>query len=139
MVAIQINNQITEKVREVYDWLAEQIKGRSESAGQCRQCGKCCAFDDYDHRLFVTTPEVIYLKAKLGVENLKEMVSGVCRYNARGKCTVYRHRFAGCRIFCCSGDKDFQGELVEKAIKKFKKICDKYGIEYRYGDLREFE
>ena len=137
-MATQIDNQIIEKVRGVYDWLAEQIKGRGESAGQCRQCGKCCAFDDYDHRLFVTTPEIVYFKTKVGTDVLKEMTAGVCPYNDEAKCSVYEYRFAGCRVFCCSGDKDFQSELIEKAIKKFKEMCDKYGVEYRYGDLRDF-
>ncbi len=138
-MAAQINNQIIEKVRGVYDWLAEQIKEHSESAGQCRQCGKCCAFDDYDHRLFVTTPEMIYFETKVGTDVLKEMTQGVCSYNKDGKCSVYEYRFAGCRVFCCNGDKDFQSELIEKAIKKFKEVCDEYGVEYRYGDLRGFE
>ncbi len=138
VAADRADKPVTEKVGQVYEWLGVQVKQHSELAGRCRQCGKCCDFDSYDHRLFITTPEIIYLKSKLGVDNLKEMVGGICPYNKEGKCTVHKHRFCGCRVFCCSGDKDFQSELIEKAIKKFKQICDKYQIEYRYGDLKDF-
>jgi len=78
-----------------------------------------------DHHLFVTPPELMYLTANLGVENIKSMptnrpLGGKCPYNIEGKCTVYEYRFAACRIFCCDADADFQSELSESALKKLK-------------------
>ena len=45
------------------------------------------------------------------------------------------HRFAGCRIFCCTGNADFQSSLTEEVLKELKTICTEFGIPYRYMDL----
>ena len=127
--------RLLEKVAEVYAWLELQISRNGNLAGACKACGNCCDFGKFDHRLFVTPPELIYLTAKLGVENIKTMSSGRCPYNIKGKCSVHEHRFAGCRIFCCKGDADFQSELSESALAGLKSICTEFEIPYRYLDL----
>ena len=129
------NNQLTERVAEIYNWLDLQIREFAGLAGVCKACGKCCDFSQFDHHLFVTTPELIYLTAKLCAENLMTMRGSRCPYNAGGKCTIYEHRFAGCRIFCCKGDADFQSRLSESALSKFKSVCTNLKIPYRYIDL----
>jgi Fe-S-cluster containining protein len=103
--------------------------------GQCYTCGKCCDFGKFGHRLFITTPELMYLAANLGEENIKPMTTGLCPYNVSGKCSIYELRFSGCRIFFCKGDKDFQGGLSEKTLKKFKLLCREFQIPYCYTDL----
>jgi hypothetical protein len=136
MVAGQrIDARLLEKVAEVYSWLESQIGRDCNLAGTCNTCGDCCDFSAFDHRLFVTVPELIYLAAKLGAENIRAMPSGRCPYNVDGKCGVHEHRFAGCRIFCCNGDADFQSELGESALSRFKSICTEFEIPYRYLDL----
>ncbi|MBA7610834.1 hypothetical protein ES703_18048 [subsurface metagenome] len=129
------DNRLIEKVAEIYDWLDVQVRRCSELAGACKSCGNCCDFDGFDHHLFVTTPELMYLTANLGDENIKPMPTSRCPYNIDGKCTVYEYRFAGCRIFCCNGDADFQSRLSESALKKLKSVCTKFQIPYRYTDL----
>ena len=129
------SSQLIKKVAEIYDWLDSQIKKNNEFAGVCSACGKCCDFEGFGHKLFVTTPELMYLAANLGAENIKPMTAGRCPYNIKDKCSVYEHRFSGCRIFSCNGDLDFQNELSEKALKKFKTICEQFIIPYRYTDL----
>ena len=128
-------NQLLNKVAEIYDWLDEQIHLSDDLGGKCDCCGKCCDFDVFDHRLFVTPPELMYLAAKLGAENVKPMPSNRCPYHLICECTVYKYRFAGCRIFSCKGDADFQSRLSESALKKFKSICTESKIPYRYTDL----
>jgi Fe-S-cluster containining protein len=157
--------RLLREVAKVYDWLDSQIQKNSALAGVCDACGKCCDFKRFDHQLFVTTPEMMYLAANLGgvltaetaesaeknknkikrSDNTKNLgvlceLSGKrkmsrCPYNIKGKCTVYKFRFAGCRIFCCKGDADFQSRLSETALKKFKAICEQFQIPYRYLDL----
>jgi Fe-S-cluster containining protein len=129
------NGHLIKKVAEVYKWLDLQIEDHKDLAGRCRACGKCCDFKSFGHKLFVTPPELIFLKANLHSENLKPMRTGQCPYNAGGRCGIYEHRFSGCRIFYCKGDLDFQNELSEKALKKFKAICEQFQIPYRYIDL----
>jgi Fe-S-cluster containining protein len=122
-------------VEAIYKWLDEQIAACQMEAGVCDACGKCCDFESFGHRLFVTTPEMIFFAEKIRSKNLKQMTKGKCSYRAGDKCTVYEHRFAGCRIFCCKGDARFQSDLTEAVIKKFKAVCDELKIPYRYMDL----
>ncbi len=129
------DNRLIEKVAEIYDWLDVQARRCSELAGACKSCGNCCDFDGFDHRLFVTPPELMYLTASLGAENIRPMPTSRCPYNVGGRCTVYEYRFAGCRIFCCNGDADFQSRLSESALKKVKSVCTEFQIPYRYTDL----
>ena len=159
------DNRLIEKVAEIYDWLDVQVRRCSELAGACKSCGNCCDFDGFDHHLFVTTPELMYLTANLGVALTAETAESAeknknkirrsdntknlsvlcelggkrkmsrCPYNIGGRCTVYEYRFAGCRIFCCNGDADFQSKLSESALKKLKSVCTEFQIPYRYTDL----
>ena len=129
------DSQLLKIVAEIYEWLDLQIRHYNDLAGKCDACGRCCDFAHFDHRLFVTTPELIYLAANLGAEEIKPMVTSRCPYNSGGKCTIYEYRFASCRIFCCKGDSDFQSRLSESAIKNFKSICRDFQIPYRYSDL----
>jgi Fe-S-cluster containining protein len=129
-------------VEEVYrhiDWVQSAASPPHSSrltADSCSACGKCCDFDAYDHRLFVTSPELVYLAAKLGHGNIKSMEGGLCPYNSQGKCIIHQHRFAGCRIFLCKGDPDKQAQLSEWASFRFKAICRDHGLAYRYTDLQ---
>lgn len=129
------NHQLVQKVEQIYSWLDSQISANSDLAGTCDACGRCCDFNGFDHRLFVTTPELIYLSANLGAENIKPMPTSRCPYNINNECTIHEYRFAGCRIFCCKADKDFQSQLSESVLKKLKETCEEFQIPYRYTDL----
>ena len=60
-----------------------------------------------------------------------------CPYNRDGKCEVYEHRFAACRIFCCRADPDFQSTLSETTLEKLKSICTEFQVPYRYTGVAE--
>ena len=124
---------------EVSIWfhpVASLLHGSRLMAHGCSSCGKCCDFDVYDHRLFVTSPEMVYLVVKLGRASILPMAGGLCPYNLRGQCTIHPHRFAGCRIFFCKGDADKQAQLSEWASARFKAICQESGLGYSYIDLK---
>jgi Fe-S-cluster containining protein len=127
--------RLVAEVAAVYDWLEAQQKKAPERAGRCKACGACCDFPAYEHRLFVTPPELIFLAARLGTTKLRPMPSGRCPYQKDKRCAVHDSRFAGCRIFCCGGDPEFQSELSEAALKRFKKLCEEFQVPYRYQDL----
>jgi len=129
------HSRLIAEVAALYEWIDTQLGQDEARAGRCSACGACCDFASYDHLLFVTSPELVYLAERLGAESLKLMTSGPCPYQEATKCTVHRHRFAGCRIFCCGGDADFQSELTEATLKKLKAIGERFGVPYRYTDL----
>ena len=134
---------LLQKVAEIYTWLDTQIRDNNKLTGLCKACGKCCDFaspapdseQGFDHRLFVTPPELMYLAANLGAENIKSMPTNRCPYNIDSKCTVYEYRFASCRIFYCNADVDFQSRLSESVLEKLKSICAELRIPYRYANL----
>lgn len=103
---------------------------------KCQACGNCCEFDRYGHKLYVTSPEVKYLAAKIAPEKLRTMKGGSCPYNLNGICSIHEYRFAGCRIFFCKADPEKQSQLSEWAVSRFKKICEDYELPYLYCDLK---
>jgi hypothetical protein len=63
------------------------------------------------------------------------MPTSRCPYNEGSQCAIYEYRFAGCRIFSCKADVDFQSRLSESTLKKFKSLCTEFQIPYRYTEL----
>jgi Fe-S-cluster containining protein len=122
--------KICSEVKEIYDWLDSNIKNFNP---QCAACGKCCDFATYGHKLFITTPELLYFYKN--IKNFKLMPAQTCPYLENGKCTARDFRFAGCRIFFCKADSEQLSRLSEETIKKFKTLCEKYDLPYRYADL----
>jgi Fe-S-cluster containining protein len=129
------NKEVVARVSEIYNWIDQQQLANKSLAGQCSACGKCCDFESYGHRLYVTMPEIIYFVEKLGRANIKKMTDGRCCCQVDGECGVHAHRFSGCRIFCCKGDAEFQSEFTEAAIKKFKALCTELNLPYHYVEL----
>ncbi|MBN1341390.1 MAG: YkgJ family cysteine cluster protein [Phycisphaerae bacterium] len=71
----------------------------------CQQCGRCCRFGEYGHRMFVTPLELAYLLAK--VENVTSQAGTFtqnCIFQGGSSCTIYPHRLLCCRIFLCKLD-----------------------------------
>ncbi|MBN1816489.1 MAG: YkgJ family cysteine cluster protein [Sedimentisphaerales bacterium] len=138
-VPAETNNRIVQEVEAVYQWIDRQIGVLACSIQDgCMVCGKCCDFETYDHRLFVTTPEIVYFSARMDQDEMRIMTGGVCPYLYGGKCSVHNHRFAGCRIFLCkeSLSSQQQAQLSEESLRRFKGICQTYDLPYRYGDLK---
>jgi len=130
------DEQIIQEVVNVYSWLDEQIE-KKRITTLCESCGKCCDFGKFDHKLFITTPELIYFRSKIYTDNLRTMTTDVCPYREGSLCTIHQHRFAGCRLFFCKAKYEQQGELAEQVIKKLKSICERCGVEYRYTELKK--
>ena len=124
---------IVSAVADIYTWIDSQITASGQA---CSACGKCCDFDAFDHRLFVTAPELTYFTSAMSPAPVKPMPTGTCPYNTDGKCSVYPHRFAACRIFACKGDPDFQNKLSEQSIEKLKALCQQFAIDYEYVDIK---
>ncbi len=130
------NEEIIAEIGLLFAWLDEILASHKAKAGDCTACGKCCDFDAFGHRLYVTHAEMLYFAEKMG-NKLKEMPSGKCPYMERNRCSVHKYRFLGCRIYGCQGDSDFQSQLTEKALNRLKALCDSLDIPYKYMDLRQ--
>jgi hypothetical protein len=124
------NEKICDSVKQIYDWLDEQIKLFD---ADCSACGKCCDFDSFGHKLYITSPEMLYFYENL--KPLQKMAAGRCPYQRQNQCTAREFRFAGCRIFFCKGNSEKQNALCEEVIKKFKALCNEYDFPYHYMEL----
>jgi hypothetical protein len=133
---------VEEVYRHIDDTVASWMQAADRAAldrrtrSLCHACGRCCDFESYDHRLFVTSAEITHLIAAVGRGNILHMRDGVCPYHLRGECTIHAYRFAGCRIFHCKADPEAQAALSEWASSRFKAICQEAGLDYSYVDLK---
>lgn len=125
--------EIINEVGAIYNWLDAQIAAVGRA---CQACGNCCDFETYGHRLYVTSPELLYFVHFAGPE-IRLMTSGVCPYRIDNKCTAYPYRFAGCRIFDCRTDVQAQNRLCESIVRQFKDLCDARQVPYRYLYLKD--
>ena len=73
---------ILARAAELYAWVDQQIQGLECSP--CQAAGQCCDFSGYDHRLFVTTPELIHFQLQL-TEPVRSMTTGGCPYQEQRK------------------------------------------------------
>jgi Fe-S-cluster containining protein len=125
-------SNVIEEVAAIYEWIDAAVSSHRKLTGRCLACGDCCDFEAFDHRLFVTSPELVYLFAKIG--SLKKMTGPRCPYNIENKCSIYEHRFAGCRIFGCKGNSPFQSQLTESILQEIRLLCKKHEMPYKYTD-----
>ncbi len=135
MVGEPERQRLLDEVAAIYEWIEARRVQEPARTGRCRACGACCDFPAYDHRLYVTVPELAYLATKLGVQELRRMSGGRCPYQQGTRCSVHEHRFAACRIFGCDGDPAFQSELSEEALRRLKALGEEFRIPYRYQEL----
>lgn len=131
------DSRMVEEIALLYEWLDQLLAMHQEEAGDCSACGKCCDFDAYGHRLYVTHAEMLYFSSKMGQRGLRPMRSGQCPYMEQGRCSVHPYRFSGCRIFGCRGDVEFQNQLTEQTLNEIKSLCDEMDIPYEYMDIRQ--
>lgn len=125
-------DQVIQCVGTIYQWLENELAALGQS---CTACGKCCDFESFGHRLYVTTPELLYFQRFVGPD-IRPMATGICPYRIDGKCTVYSYRFAACRIFTCKGDAEKENAVCEQTLRKFKELCKAHEIPYHYVHLQ---
>lgn len=130
-----MENGLTAAVKDLYQQIDDRILNNRQNSIQCKACGKCCNFPSFGHKLYLTTPEIIYFASSAKCTTLRKMDRGICPYNIEGKCTVYPFRFTGCRIFTCGASEDFQSDLSEWSITILKGICADFKIPYHYAEL----
>jgi len=108
--AILANSKALRIVQAIADLFAQVDASMSSLSHACRQCGECCRFAEYGHRLFVTPMELSYLVAHVGVVRECDPTSpAVCPYLRHDACGIHCHRLLGCRIFLCQGRAEDPG------------------------------
>lgn len=128
------DEQIAAKVEAVYRWIEAEIERAAAHPRPCGQCGRCCDFEAFDHRLYVTSAELAHFTSRTRLA-IPPSAGPRCPWNIDGRCDVHPYRFAGCRIFSCTGDPQVQARITEQALQQLKRTCEQSGLPYRYVNI----
>jgi Fe-S-cluster containining protein len=135
--------EVVRAVTELYEELGRRIEIRRPV---CRASGRCCRFEEFGHRLYVTTVE---LAAFVGpVKGLKAQPSaktglpvignpGGCVYQVEGLCSVHAIRPFGCRVFFCDETStEWQRAQYEELHAELKRMHERLEVPYYYMEWR---
>ncbi len=114
----------------------------------CEGSGRCCHFEAFGHRLYVTTMELAVFSdelAEVEVESttpgllpvLNSISAGDCVFQVGKACGVHRIRPFGCRMFYCDPTADdWQKQMYETFHGELKRLHEKLGVAYFYVEWR---
>jgi Fe-S-cluster containining protein len=125
-----------EAVHRIYDELSAQIATRRPV---CEMSGRCCRFEEYGHRLYVTTIELGAFLAGLrqGGRTVRAWNGAGCPFQLSKLCSVHAIRPFGCRVFFCDPTAtDWQNEQYERFHRQLKALHEQTGIPYYYLEWR---
>ena len=126
---------------------------------KCDASGRCCRFEEYGHRLYITMAELIHFSSVMTEENharahepsalacartvisLPQFFADAqprgCPYQVGRLCQARDARPLGCRIyFCDPGAQSWQNTLYERYHAELKAIHIHWDVEYSYIEWR---
>ena len=127
----------------------------------CAVSGRCCRFEEYGHRLYVTTLELAAFlaaqegdapaepgpgesKLRLGRSLALPLMDSAtwdgtgCPFQRARLCSVHAIRPFGCRIFFCDATSDgWQHARYEEFHAELKRLHEELAVPYRYVEWRE--
>ncbi len=136
---------VTDRMRDLLD---EMDRAVDASGFTCQQSGRCCRFDSFGHRLYMSGLEIAWFRSLVGPESSANTSGGValpileakqdgCPYQIDGMCSVHRDRPFACRVFFCqAGSDDWQSEQYEAFQAKIKALHNELGLPYQYMEWR---
>lgn len=112
----------------------------------CWISGRCCDFNAYGHRLYVTGLEITWCLRRLGEHEQPGVAlpqaaqvapDGPCVFQRDKLCTIHRLRPLGCRLFFCQeGTQQWQQQTYEHFQSALRRLHDDEAIAYRYMEWR---
>jgi len=134
-------------LRDLLERLDREVRDKGPT---CWSSGKCCQFESYGHRLYVTGLEIAWFLAQPTPETPEvpsEIVGGLpiltpssggeggCPYQVAKRCTAHAIRPTGCRVFFCQqGTSDWQQDLYERYLASLRALHEQHQVTYRYMD-----
>lgn len=149
--------EIDAAIRALYREIGEVV---AERRPVCNASGRCCRFEAYGHRLYVTGLEIAWFLQ--GVEggrytspddsagparaySLKQLpltpnlqiLTPNCPYQINGLCSTHAIRPLGCRVFFCEeGTEAWQQDTTEHFLNRLKQLHADNGLPYAYIEWR---
>jgi Fe-S-cluster containining protein len=141
-------SEVGDRLRGLLDEINQQV---DESGFTCQQSGRCCKFESFGHRLYMTGLEVAWFRSLAGPPPAKASAGSVsvslpvldpkqdgCPYQVDGGCSVHGDRPFACRVFFCQeGSDDWQVEKYEAFQLEMKRLHEELGLPYRYMEWRQ--
>lgn len=138
-LAAATNDFLSAELEAVYD----EVRREADRAQPvCVASGKCCRFEEYGHRLYVTGLEAAYTLTRLSSPLTPDALdaaraAGGCPFQIDNLCSVHMIKPLGCRTYYCDERaQKWQKDLTERMLAKIRAIHDRHALEYRYGEWR---
>lgn len=140
--AAALRIEVGEAVQAVYRRLQEQIDRRQPI---CVLSGRCCRFEEYGHRLFVTTMEMAAFAGEFQRYSKSPQLSdAIGRWDGQGcpfqigkLCGVHTLRPFGCRVFFCDPTStEWQNHVYETLHAELKLQHEVLAVPYFYVEWR---
>lgn len=154
--------QVIAAVRQLYAALEDEI---ALQRPVCKASGRCCHFESYGHRLYVTTVEMVVFEHYRRAAAMASQPNGViqpaepkldawrfplpllddsgevnpgCPWQVNGLCAAREGRPLGCRIyFCDESSNAWQASAYERFHGELKRLHEMFGIGYSYTEWRQ--
>lgn len=134
--------EVAHRLEAIYELIADQVKARGPV---CDASGRCCHFEAYGHRLYVTG-----LEAACFVRRLPKATPGLsldavadalrrggCPFQIGLLCGVHGARPMGCRTYYCDPTAaGWQEALNERCHGMIRDLHARFGVAYRYMEWR---
>lgn len=143
------------------DVYADAMREIAQRQPVCDASGRCCKFEQYGHRLYVTGLEAAYTVVRLDTEATQRLQSpgvagkrvsltvldasslerardeGGCPFQIDGLCSVHTIKPLACRTyFCDPTSTQWQHDLTERMHARIVRLHEEYAVEYRYAEWR---
>jgi len=134
--------EVSDRLDAIYTMIADQVTARSPV---CVASGRCCNFESYGHRLYVTGLEAAWCVRRLADDSPPLTIDSVLAAKARGGCPfqvgtlcgVHTIKPVGCRTyFCDPTSQTWQENLTERAHEMVRGLHRSSGAPYRYMEWR---
>ena len=135
--------EVRAAVERIYTDLAAQV---AERRPVCVVSGRCCRFEEYGHRLFVTTAELAAFvhgfesttRPPALDEAIRTWDGTGCPFQVAKLCGVHAIRPFGCRIFFCDATAtQWQNDAYEAFHARLKRLHEELGVDYFYVEWRQ--
>ena len=131
-------------VARVYADLQREIDARRPI---CSASGKCCRFEEYGHRLYVSTLELAAFVAEVPAvtqevpvqsRSLPVLTTPGCPFQVDNLCSVHSIRPFGCRMFFCDPTAtEWQNDRYEHFHAELKRLHELLDVPYFYVEWRQ--
>ena len=109
----------------------------------CWLSGRCCKFDSFGHKLYVTGLEIAWMVVRLDSVGRARLANAEladfdgCPFQIDKLCSVHALRPLGCRVYFCDANaQQWQNAVYESFLDRLRALHEQFGLEYRYIEWR---